>query len=278
MKTFKDMNEPGNNLLLVDGLNMAFSFRGKLNFQEQYVKMITSLKRSYKASKVIVCVDKGSSTYRKGIYPEYKQNRKVKQETQTEAERLEFEAFFKCFEEALLLLKENTEFPILRFQGVEADDSLAYICSKFKKMPQDHIWIVSSDRDLNLLVDDNVSQFSYVTRKEFTVENWHEHYDWDRDSYISVKCLMGDSGDNVPGVPGIGPKKAQALVEQYGSTMDIAASLPISSKYKYIANLNAFGSDALMLNYRLMDLVTFCEDAIGVENCKKIDDVLEAYL
>lgn len=278
MKTFKDMNEPGNNLLLVDGLNMAFSFRGKLNFQEQYVKMITSLKRSYKASKVIVCVDKGSSTYRKGIYPEYKQNRKVKQETQTEAERIEFEAFFKCFEEALLLLEESTDFPILRYQGVEADDSLAYICSKFKKLPQDHIWVVSSDRDLNLLVDDNVSQFSYVTRKEFTVENWHEHYDWDRDSYISVKCLMGDSGDNVPGVPGIGPKKAQALVEQYGSTMDIAASLPISSKYKYIANLNAFGSDALMLNYRLMDLVTFCEDAIGVENCKTIDEVLEAYL
>lgn len=278
MKTFKDMNEPGNNLLLVDGLNMAFSFRGKLNFQEQYVKMITSLKRSYKASKVIVCVDKGSSTYRKGIYPEYKQNRKVKQETQTEAERLEFEAFFKCFEEALLLLEESTDFPILRYQGVEADDSLAYICSKFKKLPQDHIWVVSSDRDLNLLVDDNVSQFSYVTRKEFTVENWHEHYEWDRDSYISIKCLMGDSGDNVPGVPGIGPKKAATLVEQYGSTYDIISSLPISSKYRYISNLNAFGGEALMLNYRLMDLVTFCEDAIGVENCKKIDEVLEAYL
>lgn len=272
------MNEPGNNLLLVDGLNMAFSFRGKLNFQEQYVKMITSLKRSYKASKVIVCVDKGSSTYRKGIYPEYKQNRKVKQETQTEAERLEFEAFFKCFEEALLLLEESTDFPILRYQGVEADDSLAYICSKFKKLPQDHIWVVSSDRDLNLLVDDNVSQFSYVTRKEFTVENWHEHYEWDRDSYISIKCLMGDSGDNVPGVPGIGPKKAATLVEQYGSTYDIISSLPISSKYRYISNLNAFGGEALMLNYRLMDLVTFCEDAIGVENCKKIDEVLEAYL
>lgn len=278
MKTFKDMNEPGNNLLLVDGLNMAFSFRGKLNFQEQYVKMITSLKRSYKASKVIVCVDKGSSTYRKGIYPEYKQNRKVKQETQTEAERLEFEAFFKCFEEALLLLEESTDFPILRYQGVEADDSLAYICSKFKKLPQDHIWVVSSDRDLNLLVDDNVSQFSYVTRKEFTVENWHEHYEWDRDSYISIKCLMGDSGDNVPGVPGIGPKKAATLVEQYGSTYDIISSLPISSKYRYISNLNAFGGEALMLNYRLMDLVTFCEDAIGEENCKTIDEVLEAYL
>lgn len=278
MKTFKDMNATGNNLLLVDGLNMAFSFRGRSDFQEQYVKMVTSLSKSYKASKVIVCVDKGSSTYRKGIYPEYKYNRKIKQDAQTEAERLEFEAFFKCFEEALILLEQSTNFPIIRYQGVEADDSLAYICSKIKKIPQDNIWIVSSDRDLNLLVDDNVSQFSYVTRKEFTVDNWGEHYEWSRDDYISIKCLMGDSGDNIAGVPGIGPKKAKQLVDQYGSAIDIAASLPISSKYKFISNLNEFGAENLLLNYRLMDLITYCEDAIGVENCKKIDEVLEAYL
>lgn len=272
------MNATGNNLLLVDGLNMAFSFRGRSDFQEQYVKMVTSLSKSYKASKVIVCVDKGSSTYRKGIYPEYKYNRKIKQDAQTEAERLEFEAFFKCFEEALILLEQSTNFPIIRYQGVEADDSLAYICSKIKKIPQDNIWIVSSDRDLNLLVDDNVSQFSYVTRKEFTVDNWGEHYEWSRDDYISIKCLMGDSGDNIAGVPGIGPKKAKQLVDQYGSAIDIAASLPISSKYKFISNLNEFGAENLLLNYRLMDLITYCEDAIGVENCKKIDEVLEAYL
>ena len=89
---------------------------------------------------------------------------------------------------------------------------------------------------------------------------------------------MGDSGDNVPGVPGIGPKKAAALIQEYGSTYDIISSLPIASKYKYIANLNSFGADALLLNYKLMDLVTFCEEAIGEENCKKINEVLELYL
>lgn len=278
MKTFKEINETGNNLLLVDGLNMSFSFRGRLNFQEQYVKMITSLKRSYKASKVIICVDKGSSAYRKSIYPEYKNNRKIKQDAQTDAERIEFEAFFKCFEESLVLLENSTNFPIIRFPGVEADDSIAYICGKFTKIPQDHIWIVSSDRDLNLLVSEGVSQFSYVTRKEITLNNWSEHHECDPDDYISVKCLMGDSGDNVPGVPGIGPKRAISLVKEFGSTYDIAASIPISSKYKYIKALNEFGADSLLLNYRLMDLVSYCEEAIGERNCKTIDNVLEGYL
>lgn len=277
MKTFNSINEPGNNLLLVDGLNMSFSFRGRSDFQEQYVKMITSLKRSYKCSHVIVCVDKGGSLYRKSIYPEYKANRKIKQDAQTDLERQEFEAFFRCFEEALVLLSETTDFPIIRFNGVEADDTIAYICSK-KTLPTKHIWIVSSDRDLNLLVDEHVSQFSYVTRKEFTIDNWNEHYDFSRDDYISIKCLMGDAGDNVLGVPGIGPKRAVQLVQEYGTTYDIISSLPIFSKYKYIDALNKFGADNLMLNYRLMDLVTFCEEAVGEENCQTINTILEGYL
>lgn len=278
MKTFKNITEEGNNLLLVDGLNMCFSFRGRLNFQEQYVNMINSLKRSYKCSKVIICVDKGSSQYRKNLYPEYKYNRKVKQDNQSDREKEEFEVFFKCFEESLELTATKTDYPIIRYQGVEADDTIAYISSKAKKIPNEHIWIVSSDRDLNLLIDEGVSQFSYVTRKEFTVNNWSEHYEFSRDSYISIKCLMGDSGDNVPGVPGIGPKKAAALVAEYGSTYDIIASLPIASKYKYIANLNAFGTEKLLLNYRLMDLVSFCDSAVGSENCKTIDKILQDYL
>jgi DNA polymerase-1 len=278
MKTFNKITEQGNNLLLVDGLNMTFSFRGQKDFQEKYVNMVESLKRSYKCSKVIVCVDKGGSTYRKSIYPEYKYNRKIKQDAQTDQEREEFALFFKTFEESIQLLQETTDYPVIRFDGVEADDSIAYICSKVTKIPVDHIWIVSSDRDLNLLVDTGVSQFSYVTRKEFTIENWSEHYDFSKEDYISIKCLTGDAGDNVHGVPGIGPKRAVELVNTYGTTYDIIAALPIFSKYKYIDALNKFGADNLMLNYQLMDLVTYSEDAIGVENVLKINKTLEEYL
>jgi 5'-3' exonuclease len=76
----------------------------------------------------------------------------------------------------------------------------------------------------------------------------------------------------------VGPKKALALVREYGTAYDIAANLPITSKYKYIQNLNAFGAENLMLNYKLMDLMEFCDEAIGPENCKKVNHVLEKYL
>ena len=84
---------------------------------------------------------------------------------------------------------------------------------------------------------------------------------------------MGDKGDNVPGVDGVGIKRAETLVKQYGSAYDIYATLPIDSKYKYIQNLNAF-KERLLTNYELMDLETYCEDAIG-DNLTDLRETLE---
>ena len=164
-------------------------------------------------------------------------------------------------------------YPVIRFPKCEADDIAAYIVTKYSKK-FDSVWLMSSDKDWDLLVSPIVSRFSYITRKEITYDNWNEHYDYDCDAHISIKCLTGDTGDNIPGVSGIGPKKAQTLVSQFGTTYDIAASLPISSKYKYIASLNEFGSDRLLLNYKLMDLVSYCDEALGEDNCKEIDRVM----
>lgn len=280
-KTFNQITESEpRSLMIVDSLNLAFRYKHSkaVDFAEDYMRTVASLKKSYKCDKLIIAGDWGSSSYRKELYPEYKQNRKDKYENQTEEEAAEFEAFFNEVGQILERFRSEGVYPVARFKGVEADDIAAYIVSKRKQFELSQIWLISSDRDWNLLVDEGVSQFSYVTRKEFTVENWHEHYEFDRDSYISIKCLMGDSGDNVPGVPGVGPKKAASLVAEYGSTYDIIASLPISSKYKYISNLNEFGAEALMRNYQLMDLVTFCEDAIGPDNIKELNKTLEEYL
>ena len=54
------------------------------------------------------------------------------------------------------------------------------------------------------------------------------------EQYISLKCLTGDKGDNVPGIPGIGPKRAVQLIRDYGDAMDIYNATPIESRYKYI--------------------------------------------
>ncbi len=277
-KSFDRMAElDSGTLMVVDGLNLAFRWKHSKSekFVDDYIKVVDSLKRSYKASKVIIACDKGSSSYRKAIYPEYKQNRKDKYETQTEQEKEEFEAFFKEFEATMLQI--STVYPVLRYEGTEADDIAAYVVKSIKQYPNiTNIWLISSDKDWDLLVNEYTSRFSYVTRKEVTNDNWNMHYDCDQQDYISIKCLNGDAGDNVKGVEGVGPKRALDLVKEYGSAFDIAAAIPIQSKYKYIQSLNQC-KDRILLNYELMDLLTYCEDALK-DNVGKIDTVLEEYL
>ena len=277
MKTFKQFEQTEKTLMIIDALNLAFRYKhsGAKDFASDYLQTVESLAKSYKAKHIIIAADQGSSSYRKAIYPDYKQNRKDKYDKQTEIEKLEFELFFEDFTATLELLAEH--YPVLRFPGVEADDIAAYIVNKKRKLSIDQIWLMSSDKDWDLLIKPGVSRFSYVTRKETTWENWSNHYSFDPEQYIHIKCLMGDSGDNVPGVAGVGSKRAQQLIEEYGTTWDIISSIPISGHYKYIEAINQSKAQ-LELNYQLMDLVTYCSDAIGFENCKQIDETLELCL
>lgn len=277
-KSFQQVNEQQNCLLVVDALNLAFRWKhsGATDFAEDYKRTVDSLKKSYKAKWVIIAADQGSSSYRKNIYPEYKQNRKDKFAEQTDAEKAAFEMFFEDYQKTLDHIRETTNYPVIQFKQTEADDIAAYITSVVKQYPVEHTWLISSDKDWDLLINENTSRFSYVTRKEVTANNWHTHYEFPHEDYISIKCLMGDSGDNVIGVEGIGPKRAKALVEEFGTALDIVAALPIQSKLKYVKALNDSG-DKIMLNYQLMDLVTFCRDALG-DNTQQIDQILEQYL
>lgn len=272
---FKTITQLDNSrLMIVDGLNLAFRYAHskQKDFVEDYIATVASLQKSYKAGTVIIACDEGSSSYRKELLPEYKQNRKDKYELQTEAEAKAFEDFFKEFNRTIEIVKDTGKYPVLRYSKCEADDIAAYIVNKYRKIKT--IWLISSDKDWDLLVGPSVSRFSYVTRKEITYDNWNDHYEYSCDDHISIKCLTGDSGDNIPGVSGIGPKKAKALVDEFGTTYDIIASIPISSKYKHIANLNEFGRDNLIRNYKLMDLVTYCAEALGEKNCRNIDEEL----
>lgn len=277
-KSFSKMAETEANLLVVDALNLAFKYKHQKasDFAEDYKRTIQSLAKSYKARWVIVAADQGSSSYRKEIYPEYKQNRKDKFAEQTDAERAEFELFFEDYEKSLEHIRKTTNYPVLKFSGTEADDIAAYIVSVINNYPVDNTWLISSDKDWDLLVTDKVSRFSYVTRKETTLDNWSTHYECTPEEYISIKCLQGDSGDNVQGVGGIGPKRALELVRKYGSALDIVASLPIDSKLKYVQSLNN-SADLIMLNYQLMDLVSFCKTALG-DNINTIDKTLKEYI
>ena len=273
--TFSDLGSqaPIGNLLIVDGLNIAFRWKhqGVTDFKYDYARTVESLAKSYNAGTIIITADGGSS-YRKAIHPEYKANRKEKYAEQTEQEAKEFAMFMAEFSNTLTLLKEKHT--VLQFKGVEADDIAAYISMNLEKFNFDECWMVSSDRDWDLLITDKVSRFSTVTRKEVTLDTWDEHYDFEVEDYITFKCLTGDKGDNVPGIPGIGPKRAVDLMQQYGSVFDIYDSIPIDGKYKYIQSLNE-NAEQLLINVELMDLVTYSEEAIGKDNIETINRKIE---
>ena len=168
------------------------------------------------------------------------------------------------------------DYPILRYKGVEADDIAAHLVKYKEKYDLEYIWLISSDRDWDLLIQEKVGRFSYVTRKEVRLDNWREHYEVTPEEYISMKCLTGDKGDNVPGIPGIGPKRAVQLIRDYGDAMDIYNATPLESRYKYIQALNE-NAEQLLVNYELMDLMTYCDDAIGQDNIANIGSVLDEY-
>ena len=260
--------------MVVDAMNLAFRYKhAKIDkFFDDFRRTVDSLSHSYNCGTIIIATDEGSSVFRRNLYPEYKGNRKELYEKQTDQEKAEAEAFFTEFRNVIEQLRKH--YTVFSFKGVEADDIAAYIVKIKSKFPISHIQLISSDRDWDLLIREDVSRFSYVTRKDITWDNWFDHYDVTPEQYMSLKALQGDSGDNIKGVPQIGPKRAAELLEKYDSVFDIIDAMPFPTKYKYMQNLNA-SKELLELNIQLVDLVTYCEEAVGADNAQKISEGLE---
>ena len=269
MATFTQEVRPDSNMMIVDCMNVAFRWKhsGASKFVEEYLATVMSLAKSYNAGTIIASADWGGSSYRKTLFPEYKANRKELVEKQTAEEKEASRKFFDEYERVLEALDKHPRIQLFRYQGVEADDIAAYLVSRLHDYGFDQAWLISSDRDWDLLVGPNVSRFSTVTRKEVTLDTWD--YPVTPEQYIYYKVLMGDSGDNIPGIPGVGPKRAAALIEQYGSAMDIYDACPLPGKQKFIQAVND-NRDQIPLNYELMDLISFSQEAIGYNNVQDI--------
>jgi len=256
-------------VLLVDSLNFSFRWKhaGRTDYRFDYVDGIKSFAASFLCSKVIILCDKGQSSFRRGIDPLYKANRLEKFATQSEEEAIAFEEHMEEFKATLEEL--GKEFTVLQYAGVEADDLAAYLVKEKELFGFRKVTLLSTDRDWDLLLSDDVKRFSYGSRKEFTIENWLDNYNVLPEDYLSLKCLMGDSGDNVPGIAGVGPARGAELIDRFGSALDIYDQIPLPGHLKYIKALNDSG-ERLVLNYELMDLLTYCEDAIGADNIADI--------
>ena len=265
-KTFQSLKARDPDRVVIDALNLGFRWKhqNRTTFSDDYIKTVNSFATSYGCGTIIITCDKGNSKYRRAIYPEYKMDRKERYEKQTKEEKLAFADFYEEMKYTLRCLEELGI--VLQYDGVEADDIAGYLAANIDAK---HIWLISSDRDWDLLIRDDVSRFSYVNRKETTLGNWRETHDFSVEDYISVKCLTGDSGDNIPGIPGIGPKRAAGLVHDYGTVFDIYNACPIHSKYKYIQSLNEH-KEVLLRNFEIMDLLAYTNEAIGTENIEDI--------
>lgn len=256
-----------NNLLVIDGNNVSYRYIQRANYdsyEEDFKRTITSLAKSYKASRTIVCFDFGKSYYRKALLEDYKGTRK---QAETEEEIAHAEKFFAV----LNRLPEELDEEVLKFRGIEADDTIAYITQNISSR-YDHTWVVSSDKDIIQLVDDNVSIFNIFSRKEITKQYLQDELQLTPSEFMLSRIIEGDKGDNIIGIEGIGPKRAQTLAREYKTLDKLLAALPIKSKSQYITNLNA-GRERLIRNETLINLKAYHQTAINAG--KEGDDPME---
>jgi len=246
-----------NNLLLIDANNVSYRFIQRANYNsysEEFKRTIQSLAKSYKAKRTIVCFDFGKSYYRMNLLEDYKGTRKKPED---EAEQKRYDEFF----EVLNRLPEELDEEVLKFRGVEADDLLAYLTQNVSTK-YNHTWVVSSDKDIIQLIDSNISIFNIFSRKEITVTSLYDDMQITPSEFMLSRIIEGDKSDNIIGIEGIGPKRAQALAKEYKTLDNLLAALPIKGKSQYISNLNA-GRDTLIRNEQLINLKKYCETAIA---------------
>ena len=245
-----------NPLLIIDAYNLSYRWLQRPNydsFGDDFVRTVQSLAKSYEAQRTIVCFDFGKSYYRMDMHDEYKGTRKKPQD---EDEIKKYEDFFAV----LNALPDELDEEVLKFRGVEADDILAWITQNISDR-YDHTWVVSSDRDLYQLIDENVSIFNIFSRKEVTIQTLEDDYEITPSQYMLSRIIEGDKSDNILGIEGIGPKRAQTLAKEYNTLNNLLEALPIKGRSKYIQNLNA-GKEQLIRNEKLINLKEYCVDAI----------------
>jgi DNA polymerase-1 len=154
-----------------------------------------------------VIFDYSSKTFRNELYTEYKANRSEPPE--------DLIPQFGLIREATRAF----DLPCLEMEGFEADDLIATYCRLACEAEADTT-IVSSDKDLMQLVGPTVRMYDPMKDRRIGIPEVIEKWGVPPEKMIDLQALTGDSVDNVPGVPGIGPKTAAQLLEQFG-TLDV---------------------------------------------------------
>ncbi|MFK7960649.1 MAG: DNA polymerase I [Phycisphaerales bacterium] len=181
-----------------------------------FVGMLIKLLREHRPDYLAVAIDVGGDreTFRSELYPEYKANRESAPED-----------FHPQVERCLEILKRMAV-PVIGEAGVEADDVIATMVRRVREQhPDVDVRIISRDKDLTQLVGDGVDLFDLMKDEVVTPEKLFKTEGVEPKHVGDILALMGDTADNIPGVPGVGEKTAAKLILQYGSLDGLLADL-----------------------------------------------------
>ncbi len=175
-----------------------------------FTRIMKSLMRELKPDYVACCFDHGADA-RLALWPEYKGTRPDMPDDLRQ-QWGEFEPLCAAF-----------GFKVLAMQGVEADDIIGTLATRFASADLE-VQIVSGDKDFGQLVNDWVHVLDIgkntVMDRAGVVERWGVT----PERIVDLLALMGDTSDNVPGIPGVGPKKAAQFIEKYGDVEGVLAA------------------------------------------------------
>ena len=207
-----------------------------------FTNMLIKLLANLEVSHIAAVFDSGSKTFRNEIFSDYKANRPPCPE--------DLKPQFAIVREAA----EALNLPILERVGFEADDLIATVAKQASREGFE-VLIVSSDKDLMQLIDDNVTMYDSLKNKMIGAKEVEEKFFVKPSQVLDVLSLMGDASDNVPGVRGIGPKTAAELINQYQTLENLFEHLSEIKQEKRRQMLTD-GVEKAKLSKRL---ITLCE-------------------
>ena len=203
-------------------------------------KLAEELGKAEGPTHLAVILDKGSHTFRNDMYDQYKANRPPAPE--------DLVPQFPMIRDATRAFS----LPCIEEEGFEADDIIASY-TKAAVAAGWHVTIVSSDKDLMQLIQPGVDMYDTMKNERRGPDYVVGKFGVQPDRLGDVLALMGDSVDNVPGVPGIGPKTAAKLITEYGGLEAALEAAPSMKKSKMQENLIAH-ADMARLSRKLVAL------------------------
>ncbi|SIR07406.1 DNA polymerase I [Rhizobium sp. RU35A] len=198
-----------------------------------------------------VIFDYSSKTFRKELYPDYKANRSAPPE--------ELVPQFGLIRQATRAFN----LPCIETDGFEADDIIATYARAAEAIGAD-VTIISSDKDLMQLVTPNVHMYDSMKDKQIGIPDVIEKWGVPPEKMIDLQAMVGDSVDNVPGIPGIGPKTAAQLLEEFGDLDTLLARASEIKQVKRRENIVA-NADLARLSRQLVALRTDVPLELGLD-------------